>query len=518
MDTTVVTVKKNTLLDAITPQYLELTLKELGEEDVKKVIRGRFVNLGYTQYGYDVSSLSYSEKVSLISVLLGLSKAKYGGEIASVKLQDLIIAVRDRLGADNDYISLLQDLPAGIFEEQKIKVLSREALEETALKILKELRETKESLSNSVRESTVELATKKDTLEAILYNTSDGVFALDTNNKIITFNKAMEEMTGYEAGEVIGASVDNIVRLFEDETPVTSDVFSPKLNRVVERNVYVNNRLTLISKSGVKKFVRLVSSVTGEATSVDLGCIITLTDITKELELETMKMDFVSIAAHELRTPLTSMRGFLALLNDGLNDGSINEEYLQYLQKIIVGADKLYSLVENLLNISRIERGTLKIARIETEWLPIVDGTIHLFDEAAQNAGVDLSFVRPNKQLSKVLVDTTLISEVVSNLVDNSIKNTPTGGRVSVLVDEIGDEIVTYVKDTGIGIPPEAIPHLFKKFYRVSNDLHEGSKGTGLGLFISKEIVTMHGGKIKVESELNKGSTFSFTLPIKKSA
>ena len=225
-----------------------------------------------------------------------------------------------------------------------------------------------------------------------------------------------------------------------------------------------------------------------------------------------MKLDFVSMAAHELRTPLTSIRGYLSVLQEELGT-ILDKEQRSFLDKAFISSSQLAALVENLLSVSRIERGALRIEVEPADWEPIVHEAVNNFDPQSKEKDIKISIKFQEKKLPKVLVDKFRISEVLSNLIANAISYTHPGGNITISAIQKGKEVETSVADTGQGIPESAIPKLFTKFFRVSGVLEQGSKGTGLGLYISKAIVDMHGGKIWVKSALGKGSIFSFKIP-----
>ncbi|MBI4040073.1 PAS domain-containing sensor histidine kinase [Candidatus Daviesbacteria bacterium] len=250
-----------------------------------------------------------------------------------------------------------------------------------------------------------------------------------------------------------------------------------------------------------------------EGAKSNLGSIITIHDVSEEHELETMKMDFVSMAAHELRTPLTSIKGYLSVfINE--NKDKFDNDQMMFLNRINISAEQLTGLIENLLNVSRIERGVVTLNPEQVNWAENLQAVVNEFKNRAEEKRIDLSFTPATVPLPTIKVDKIRINEVLGNLLSNAIAYTQPGGKVIVWAESDGKNIATHIKDTGEGIPKEAIPHLFTKFFRVSGVLEQGSKGTGLGLYISKSIIEMHHGKIWVESELGKGSTFSFSLPI----
>lgn len=507
--------KKSTFVSTVVSAYMEFCLQNIEEQDVKDYIRGKFPKLKYTQNGYDVAGLSSGDSMKLLDVLYKMNIEAFGRDKATIDLEGLILQQKDRLGVIKDYEEAITMFPTGILDKEKIKKMSHEELLDFTKELLEKNTKIEKGFTSSLTDDTLKLSAERDILKATLYNASDGVFALNREGKIVTFNKVMEDLTGYSAEEALGKPASESIRLFDESSPLELGTYCPIMDTEEDKNVYTNNKVTLVTRSGDKKYVRIVSAVISEGKEVDIGCIVTLTDVTKEIQLETMKLDFVSIAAHELRTPITSIRGYLALIRDNVSD-KIDESNKKYLDKVILSTDQLHILVENLLNISRIERGSLVLEKSETNWTATVSEVVTRFQETAKNNGVTLAFIDENKELPKVFVDKTMISEVLSNLLDNALKYTEQGGRVSVLVEQNENEIITNIKDTGIGIPQESLPHIFKKFYRVSTVLKQGKKGTGLGLFISREIVRLHGGRIWVKSDVGEGSIFSFSVPIAK--
>lgn len=506
---------QSVLIDNLAPTYLKFSMDRLEEAQLKEAIKGKFPNVKYKLDGYDVSGLNLDEKSALINSLFELNSNAYGLENSADNLERMAIQIKDRFGLTDQFVNSLKFLPEEVFKEEKVKSFSREELESKVLEYSRRVEVMKDEFDKRVTMRTLELEADKDMLEAILYNASDGVFALDRAGRIITFNKVMEELTGFAFDEIRHKNADEVIRLFEDSAPLTTNVYCPSVDLLDDKNIYTNGRVTMVARNGSKKYVKMTSAVISRGKQVDLSCIVTLTDITNEIELENMKLDFVSMAAHELRTPLTSIRGYLTLLSDDLQV-NLSDQDKEYMERIIVSTDQLYILVENLLNISRIERGTLVLERHGEDLVPIVKSAMERFKESANNSQVSLNFVETRGEIPKVYIDKTMITEVLSNLLDNAIRYTPEGGRVTIFVEAQPDKVITHIKDTGIGIPQASIPHLFKKFYRVSGVLRQGAKGTGLGLFISKEIIKLHGGSIWVESTEGKGSTFSFSVPVNK--
>ncbi|OGY28929.1 MAG: hypothetical protein A3F33_03300 [Candidatus Woykebacteria bacterium RIFCSPHIGHO2_12_FULL_43_10] len=356
------------------------------------------------------------------------------------------------------------------------------------------------------------ISAERNKLAVALASIADGVIGVDMERRIVIFNRAAEEMTGYNSEEVLNKKIEEVLILSEKENPVTPDIYCPIRVDAFEGVVYNNDDIKL-KGNNKESVVNITSGKIKEALEVNLGCLLTLHDVTKEKQLEEMKLDFVSMAAHELRTPLTSIRGYLSVYLEDYGKG-LNEEQKMFLNRMYISTQQLVSLVENLLGVSKIERGVFKVDPGPLDWVKSVRQIVADFKNRADEKKISLNFIEPTQKLPMVKADGLRINEVLSNLLSNAIAYTESGGKVDVW-SELGDNsVVTHVKDTGHGIPKEAMPKLFTKFFRVWGKLEMGSKGTGLGLYISKSIVEAHGGKIWVVSELGKGSTFSFSLPI----
>lgn len=379
------------------------------------------------------------------------------------------------------------------------------------------LRTEKDRIEHEVEQRTQELKAERNKLEITLASIVDAVIAVDLNRNIIIFNKAAEQLTGYTASDVLGKPLDPVVTIFDGTTQLSPSTFSPVSSSDFEGIVYKKEGLILSGLNGKRTPVNLLAGQIKEGKTANLGCILTIYDVSKEKELEEMKLDFVSLAVHELRTPLTSIRSYLYIF---LRDygTSLNSTQNTLLTRVNISAQKLSSLVENLLNVTRIEKGAVALDLQAVDWVKNVREVILETTDQAKEHKIDVSFVEPSVQTPKVLVDKFRINEVLMNLLVNAITYTSSGGEVVVWLEEKDHQLITHISDNGPGIPKEAIPHLFTKFFRVSGKLERGSKGTGLGLYIARSIVGMHNGKIWVQSQVGKGSTFSFSLPVVQQA
>lgn len=230
-------------------------------------------------------------------------------------------------------------------------------------------------------------------------------------------------------------------------------------------------------------------------------------------EEDQLKSEFVSIASHELLTPTAAIKGYLSMiLDDGM--GQIDDRARIYLEKVYHSSDRLAKLVEDLLNVSRIESGRLKINKRDFSFAESVQRATDELQVNAKNKSLDLAFVPPPTPLATVFADPDHVYRVLVNLIGNSIKYTEQGWVRCFVTQFDPQHLLFAVSDSGLGIPKDSIPHLFEKFYRADRKEIAGIQGTGLGLYISKKIIELMGGQLWVQSEVGKGSTFYFTLPI----
>lgn len=229
--------------------------------------------------------------------------------------------------------------------------------------------------------------------------------------------------------------------------------------------------------------------------------------------LDKLKDEFVSLASHELRTPMTAIKSYLWMVLEN-NEGALNEKQKLHLQRAYVSTDRLIKLVNDMLNVSRIESGRITLDVKPVNLQTIIADTIAEISPRAQELGIHLVFT-PNTTLPNVMADTDKMKEVLINLIGNSLKFTPKDGSITLSSTLVNNMVMTSVKDTGKGIRPEDLPKLFKKFSIINADYlrKQNAQGTGLGLYISKSIIELLGGKIDVSSQgENLGTTFSFTL------
>jgi two-component system, OmpR family, phosphate regulon sensor histidine kinase PhoR len=228
-------------------------------------------------------------------------------------------------------------------------------------------------------------------------------------------------------------------------------------------------------------------------------------------ELDRMKDAFLSMVTHELRTPLTVISGIAEMFEAGIY-GELTIEQSEHLRQISMAAQRLRQLVNDLLDLSKMEAGMMRLHREALDPHLLTCDAVEQFAMAAAQAGVTLKN-QTGRNLPEVNGDGRRIGQVLTNLVSNALKFTPSGGQITISAEAETNQVRFVIADTGRGIPPEALPRVFDKFFQTQSSTESGAKGTGLGLAIVKHIVELHGGEVGVESEPGRGSQFYFTLP-----
>lgn len=229
--------------------------------------------------------------------------------------------------------------------------------------------------------------------------------------------------------------------------------------------------------------------------------------------MDKAKSEFISIAAHQLRTPLSGVKWTLKMMIDE-DIGKLTEEQKTFLQRGYQTNERMIHLVNDLLNVARIEEGRLVYGQEEFQMQDLIIETLEVFQGNIREKQLNLEFKKPKEKLPKIKADLEKIRLVLQNLIDNAIRYTPLGGKIQIRFEQKNNKLKVSITDNGAGIPKEQQSRLFSKFFRGSNVIKMDTEGTGLGLYITKNIIEAHNGQIGFESEENQGSCFWFTLPI----
>lgn len=374
---------------------------------------------------------------------------------------------------------------------------------------LNDITETLQQVLGQLDSENKIVASERNKMRVVLDSMSDGVFALDNNNAIVLFNQAAMRITGNSLADVAGKPFDDVLKL-EHGYQVHDWLKSPSRQGGSSREWHSIGLDLERDDQGLLYFdihaVRIGDDPNGMKT------LVTMRDVTASHELERMKVDFVALAAHELRTPLATIKGYLDLMQLEVSKKMTTPER-SYLRRSIISANQLSGLVNNLLNVARIEHDELNYAFEPTDFSQFLADILPDLESRAKEQGRILT-IKLTKKKAMVAMDRLAITEVVNNLIDNAFKHTSEGGKVGLFADAGLKELHVSVTDDGEGIPKDAQAKLFTKFYRAEG--MRGGRGTGLGLYISKSIVEAHHGYIWVQSDKGRGATFGFSLPLHK--
>ena len=358
-----------------------------------------------------------------------------------------------------------------------------------------------------------EVSKGKAYIENLVENAADLIISTNLDDHILTWNRGAEVLFGYRKDEVIGKHLSILLppeRFHELEEMRAKVQISGAL-----RDIEIRSK----KKDGVLIYLSLSVSPIRDLEGKIVGFLRVAKDITEKKryerrlkELDKMKSDFVSNVSHELRTPLTSIKGSVDNMLDGLT-GSLNEKQIRYLNRIKSNTDRLSRLINDLLDLSRIESGRVEVRPTTLPLTALAEEVAEHMRALAAEKLIRIE-VPPSDPSVTVWADRDKVTQVLMNLIGNAVKFTPQDGKITVALEKNGNDYIQIsVADTGPGILPEEQNKIFSKFYQVANIDKQKPKGSGLGLAISKALVEMHGGKIWMDSEVGRGSTFYFTLP-----
>ncbi len=361
-------------------------------------------------------------------------------------------------------------------------------------------------------EINIQLTEEKNKISSIVANFKDPVIVLDKNNKLVIVNPAAANIFSFsdsELGTEIATSNQFSTNNFKKIIKNTL-----KVKKIKEESVggYVVEEVSL--NSGGREIVYKV--ITTKVIGINnefFGTMKIFQDLTREKNLDRLKTEFISIAAHQLRTPLSAIKWVIKMVLEG-DAGKINDEQKNLLNKGYVSNERVIKLVDGLLNVSRIEDGQFGYNFTKCNFQEILNMVVSDSERLIIKNHFDFKINKSNK-IPSLYADEERIAMVMQNLLDNSIKYTPEYGKIEINIKNDSKNLIISIKDNGVGIPESDKVKLFSKFFRASNVIRLETEGNGLGLFITKNIIEKHGGKISVESKEGKGTIVKFFLPLK---
>jgi PAS domain S-box-containing protein len=368
------------------------------------------------------------------------------------------------------------------------------------------------------------LRDEKNKSSIILSAIEDGVVLFDAQKNIQSFNAGATEITGWPADEALHLRCDAVIKLVDAKDNPYDEEASP-FNQIFQKGETIrDNNATLVTRSDKHIPILLSVSPLFDENKKVTAAVAVFRDVAQERAEEQQRGEFISTASHEMRTPVAAIEGYLALaLSDKV--ATIDSRARDYLEKAHTSTQHLGKLFQDLLTSAKAEDGRLSNHPAVMEMGSYLQQLSEDLKFAAEKKGLFTEFILGASDVIDASHDSSMVKplyytyadpdrmrEVITNLFDNACKYTETG-KISIGLTGNNDVVQFYVKDTGPGIPPEDLPHLFQKFYRVDNSATRTIGGTGLGLFISRKIVELYNGHIWAESEVGKGSTFFINLP-----
>lgn len=376
---------------------------------------------------------------------------------------------------------------------RKVTVHGKDELGQLAL--------TFNQLAEQIEETQDAMESERNRLNSVLSHMSDGVVATDRRGKVITINDMALSLLGISKEAAIGQNILNLLDIEKDYT--LRKILESTEELLIERNE---------SNYGDNKIIRVEFSMIRRESGFISGLVAVLHDVTEQEQNERDRREFVSNVSHELRTPLTSMRSYIETLSEGAwQDQEIAPRFLKIT---LDETDRMIRMINDLLDLSRMDNDNLKLNIEMVNFNELVNFVLDRFDVIIANSEKKYRIVREFTQRPLfVEVDTDRMIQVIDNIMNNAIKYSPDGGKITVRLMETHNNVILSITDQGLGIPKKDISRIFERFYRVDKARARKQGGTGLGLAISKEVVKALGGTIWATSIENYGSTFYISLP-----
>lgn len=425
---------------------------------------------------------------------------------------------------ENEFTELLVGLRLMLDDLQELE-LERQKNEKERLNTLEEKRLLTEKYSKELEQKvdnkTIELLDAKKHIEIVIESLTNGLVEYDSNNQIIRLNRAAEKILGVDKEFIVGREIlkddlklislssialvthpslcEDLKSVSRDVSGVDADVFELTIKYPIERNIQVAS-----------------VPVTGVGQGDRMGTLKIIRDVTREKLISRSKSEFISIAAHQLRTPLSGIKWSLHLLLSG-DFGKLKKDQQEIINEAFGTNEKMISLVNDLLNVARIEDGRFGYEFKKGNFSDLVEQLVDVSKSHAREKNIELNFTNNSNGLVEFVFDQSKISVALQNLIDNAVKYTRKGGKVEVVLTNNDELAQVDVIDNGVGVPENQIERLFTKFFRAENVTSLPVSGSGLGLFITRNIIVRHGGDIQVHSKEGKGTTFTVMLPTNES-
>jgi two-component system phosphate regulon sensor histidine kinase PhoR len=361
----------------------------------------------------------------------------------------------------------------------------------------RELADAFNGMASTIRSVVGDLSSERNKLTAVLDTMADGVVVLEAGSEVSLINRAAERLLDVRAEDAVGNRLVEVVRDHEIQQAVQQSLETGQIWQIEVE--------LLPSRAFLSAIATPLGELDGSADAASV--LLTLHDLTRMMQVETTRKEFVSNVSHELRNPLASIKAMVETIEDGaIDERSVAMDFLRRINRDV---DRMNGIVNDLLELSHLESGYVPMHLVPVHLGPLVEEVVEDFQRSVADKDLVLVSEIP-ETLSTVTGETGRLRQVLVNLIENAIRYT-SEGQITVSVSDEDQFQRVKVIDTGVGIPREHLAHVFERFYKVERSRRDD--GTGLGLAIVKHIVQAHGGDVSVESEEGVGSTFEFTIP-----
>ena len=475
--------------------------EEVVREGCRRVLNGKGYEIFIAENGKQALAVLAEESVDIM--LLDLKMPVMGGEEVLEKTRDaypdIPVIVITGHGTVDTAVECMKkgayDFITKPFQIDQFLITIARAAEKRHLEL-----KAKQFEAENIR-NLYDLNLEKSRLRTIINRMANGVMVTNRNLEVVLHNPALMRLMEISDRRESPTPLSEIIK---DESLI--DTLKQLLGGETIKDESVSQEIQL-----KKSTLRALSAPAIDPDRAVVGTVTVLEDITAFKQLDQMKSDFVNMVAHELRSPLVAIRQINSVLLEGLA-GPLQEKQQNFVKRGMNKIDSLLSLINDLLDIAKIEAGKFVQHQAPTDIGKIIEDIVVLMEPRAQEQGIVLTHLCEN--LKPVQADPKRIEEIFNNLISNAINYSPEGGRVTVSAKGLGEYMEIRVEDTGVGIPTEELPKIFDKFYRVKHPKTRQVIGTGLGLAIVKGVVDAHQGSIQVESIPDAGTTFKVLLPV----
>ena len=379
---------------------------------------------------------------------------------------------------------------------------------------LKSVEEIQRKSFEQLKEERAKVEEEEKKIKAIIFNLIDPIILLGRNGKISLFNPAAEEVLGLNKDHIkvkINEKNNFSMLNFKDIFKSKYKVKSAKELKIDDDNI---EEIVFPQKDGFEITYKVITAKVIADDNRYFGTLKIFYNLTREKMIDRFKSEFISIAAHQMRTPLSAVKWAIKMVLDG-DMGPLNKEQMQILNKGYQSNERIIDLVNDMLNVSRIEEGRYGYSFKQSRLEDVIDYVKESLENKIKDKKIKLIIKKPDK-IPLIYMDREKILLVVQNILENATKYTPEYGTIYVFIEIMKDFLIVKIQDNGVGIPKKDQAKLFSKFFRATNVIRLQTEGSGLGLFIAKNVIEKHGGTIKCNSTENIGTEFIFTLPLNK--